>query len=122
MFDESRALDAADLEHHTQAVVRDSGRRSPRDSGWLGSVSRCTVTSVEASLALVRAGLAFAWLPEHLVAEPLQRGELRALPLTAGGTRRVPLYLVLVKPALAGPAAQVVMESFQRHAPSTAAS
>jgi DNA-binding transcriptional LysR family regulator len=68
-------------------------------------------------LALVRAGIAYAWLPEHLVAEPLRAGELRALPLQAGGTRKVPLYLVLVKPALAGPAAQVVMESFQRHLP-----
>lgn len=112
-----RTLTAADLEPHTQAVVRDSGRRHPRDSGWLGSNTRCTVTSVETSLALVRAGLAFAWLPEHLVDEPLRAGELRKLPLTAGGTRRIPLYLVLVKPALAGPAAQVVMEIFQRHAP-----
>lgn len=110
-------VEVEDLEHHTQAVVRDSGRLRPRDSGWLGSVSRCTVTSVEASLALVRAGLAFAWLPEHLVAEPLRTGALRALPLAAGATRKVPLYLVLVKPALAGPAAQVVMEGFQRHAP-----
>jgi DNA-binding transcriptional LysR family regulator len=106
-----------DLEHHTQAVVRDSGRLHPRDSGWLGSNTRCTVTSVESSLALVRAGLAFAWLPEHLVAEPLRAGELRALPLAPGTTRKLPLYLVLVNPALAGPAAQVVMESFQRHVP-----
>jgi DNA-binding transcriptional LysR family regulator len=112
-----RELTAQDLEHHTQAVVRDSGRLNPRDSGWLGSISRCTVTSVESSLALVRAGLAFAWLPEHLVADALRAGELRALPLTAGGTRKLPLYLVLVKAALAGPAAQVVMESFQRHVP-----
>jgi DNA-binding transcriptional LysR family regulator len=117
LFDLDRPLDAGDLEHHTQAVVRDSGRRSPRDAGWLGSVSRCTVTSVDASLSLVRAGLAFAWLPEHVVAEPLRTGELRALPLSAGGIRKLPLYLVLVKPALAGPAAQVVMESFQRHLP-----
>jgi DNA-binding transcriptional LysR family regulator len=117
LFELDRPLDAGDLEHHTQAVVRDSGRRSPRDAGWLGSASRCTVTSVDASLALVRAGLAFAWLPEHVVAEPLRTGELRALPLSAGGIRKLPLYLVLVKPALAGPAAQVVMESFQRHLP-----
>jgi DNA-binding transcriptional LysR family regulator len=112
-----RPLSASDLEAHTQAVVRDSGRRHPRDSGWLGSNTRCTVTSVETSLALVRAGLAFAWLPEHLVEAPVRAGELIALPLTAGGTRRIPLYLVLVKPELAGPAAQVVMEIFQRHVP-----
>lgn len=116
-----REITADDLEHHTQAVVRDSGRAHPRDAGWLGSRSRCTVTSVDASLALVLAGIAYAWLPEHLVAASLDAGELRALPLQAGGIRKVPLYLVLVKPALAGPAAQVVMESFQRHLPGGAA-
>ena len=108
---------AGDLERHTQAVVRDSGRRSPRDSGWLGGNTRCTVTSVEASLALVRAGIAYAWLPAHLVVSDIASGELRALPLASGGTRKLPLYLVLVRPALAGPAAQAVMESFQRHVP-----
>ena len=108
---------ADDLEKHTQSVVRDSGRRNPRDSGWLGGNTRCTVTSVEASLALVRAGIAYAWLPAHLVVSDIASGELRALPLASGGTRKLPLYLVLVRPALAGPAAQAVMESFQRHVP-----
>jgi DNA-binding transcriptional LysR family regulator len=108
---------ADDLEKHTQSVVRDSGRRNPRDSGWLGGNSRCTVTSVEASLALVRVGIAYAWLPAHLVVADVASGELRALSLAAGGTRKVPLYLVLVRPALAGPAAHAVMESFQRHVP-----
>jgi DNA-binding transcriptional LysR family regulator len=115
LFALGRELTAEDLEHHTQAVVRDSGRLHSRDAGWPGSNTRCTVTSVETSLALVRAGLAFAWLPEHVVASSVGADELRALPLTAGGLRKMPLYLVLVKPALAGPAAQVVMEGFQRH-------
>ncbi len=117
LFEAARELHAADLEHHTQAVVRDSGRLRPRDAGWLGSNTRCTVTSVESSLALVSAGLAFAWLPEHVVTGPLAAGELRELPMSAGARRKVPLYLVLVTPALAGPAAHVVMESFQRHLP-----
>ncbi len=76
----------AQLAAHTQAVVRDSGRRHPQDEGWLGAERRCTVGSVEASLALVRAGLAYAWLPEDLVREPIARAELR--PHTAGGGRR----------------------------------
>jgi DNA-binding transcriptional LysR family regulator len=92
---------AGDLEKHTQSVVRDSGRRNPRDSGWLGGNMRCTVTSVESSLALVRAGIAYAWLPAHLVVSDIASNELRALPLSAGGTRKLPLYLVLVKPTLA---------------------
>jgi DNA-binding transcriptional LysR family regulator len=110
-------ITTGDLERHTQSVVRDSGRRNPRDSGWLGGSTRCTVTSVEASLALVRAGIAYAWLPAHLVVGDIGAGDLRALPLATGGTRKLPLYLVLVRPALAGPAAHAVMESFQRHVP-----
>lgn len=117
LFELERPLGTHDLERHMQAVVRDSGRLHPRDAGWLGSNTRCTVTSVESSLALVRAGLAFAWLPQHMVTGLVAAGELRELPLEAGASRKVPLYLVLVKPALAGPAAQVVMESFQRHLP-----
>jgi len=108
---------APDLERHMQSVVRDSGRRNPRDSGWLGGNTRCTVTSVEGSLALVRAGIAYAWLPAHLVVEDIASRELRALPLATGSSRKLPLYLVLVRPALAGPAAHAVMESFQRHVP-----
>lgn len=115
LFTLDHTLAPEDLERHTQAVVRDSGRRNPRDSGWLGGNTRCTVTSVEASLATVCAGIAYAWLPQHLVAEPLKAGQLRALPLAAGAMRKVPLYLVLVHPTLAGPAAHAVIESFQRH-------
>lgn len=121
LFRAEHPLGAADLARHTQAVIRDSGTRSPRDDGWLGGTVRCTVTSVEASLATVLAGIAYAWLPEHLIAAPLREGTLRALPLAAGGTRTVPLYLVVVRPELAGPAVQAVVESFQRHVPASAA-
>lgn len=116
------ALTTEDLARHPQAVVRDSGVKHPRDDGWLGSNVRCTLSSMEASLATVQAGLAYAWLPEHLVEQPLRRGTLRPLPLAAGATRRVSLYLVLVRPELAGPAARAAVECFQRHAPITARS
>src|SRR5690348_13490500 len=46
-------LTIADLARHVQAAVRDSGIRSPRDEGWLGAEHRCTVSSIEASLATV---------------------------------------------------------------------
>jgi DNA-binding transcriptional LysR family regulator len=75
---------------------------------------------MEASLATVKAGLAFAWLPEHVVAESLRNGSLKPLPLITGKERRVPLYLVLVRPEVAGPAARTAVELFQRHVPVTA--
>jgi DNA-binding transcriptional LysR family regulator len=115
-----RSLSTEDLVRHVQVVVRDSGMKNPRNEGWLGADRRCTVSSMEASLATVRAGLGYAWLPEHLVAESLRSGALRALQLSPGGTRTVPLHLVLVRPELAGPAARTAVECFQRHLPISA--
>jgi DNA-binding transcriptional LysR family regulator len=120
LFSIDHPLTTDDLTRHVQVVVRDSGVRHPRDEGWLGAERRCTVSSVEASLATILAGLAYAWLPEHVVAEHLRRGELRALPLAAGGSRSISLHLVLVRPELAGPAARAAVECFQRHVPRAA--
>lgn len=113
----NRPLTPADLVRHVQAVIRDSGVRHPRDDGWLGAQLRCTVGSLEASLAIVKAGLAYAWLPAHVLQESLSSGLLRPLPLAAGGSRKVPLSLVLVRPEIAGPAARAAIECFQRHEP-----
>jgi DNA-binding transcriptional LysR family regulator len=120
LFRVDHPLTTEDLARHLQAVVRDSGVKHPRDEGWLGADRRCTVSSLEASLAMVQAGLAYAWLPEHIVSEPLQSGSLRALPLAAGGSRNMPLHLVLVRPDVAGPAARAAVECFQRHIPAKA--
>src|SRR6185437_9065191 len=119
LFGLDRTLTVDDLTREVQAVVRDSGVKHRRDEGWLGAKRRFTVSSLEASLAAVQAGLAYAWLPEHLVQEPLEHGSLRRLPLTLGGARSVPLYLVLVRPEIAGPAARAAVECFQRHVPAT---
>jgi len=113
----ARALTLDDLAQHTQVVVRDSGSRAPRDEGWLGAQLRWTVASLEASHAAVRAGLAYAWLPAHLVSEDLSAGRLHTLPLAVGGSRRMSLYVVLVKGETAGPAARKTVELLQRHLP-----
>jgi DNA-binding transcriptional LysR family regulator len=110
-----RPLTADDLVHHVQIVVRDSGSRAPRDEGWLGAERRCTVSSLEASLAMIEAGLGFGWLPEHLLAAPLAAGSLRRLPLQSGGSRKLSLQLVLVHPDPAGPALRAAVECFERH-------
>jgi len=120
LFRVNHPLTSEDLMRHVQAVVRDSGVRHPRDEGWLGSDLRCTVSSTEASLATVEAGLAYAWLPEHLIRGSLEKGLIRPLPLAAGTSRNAPLYLVLVHSDLAGPAARAAIEAFQRHRPLTA--
>jgi len=106
LHDTGRALTTDDLKKHMQVVIRDSGTLKPRDDGWLGAPHRWTVTSMEASMSLVAAGLGFAWLPRHLIREHLEADRLRPLPLDKGRTRRVPLYLMFARAGEVGPAAR----------------
>ncbi|MEO8309106.1 MAG: LysR family transcriptional regulator [Pseudomonadota bacterium] len=115
------SLSLEDLIPYTQVVVRDSGREHPRDEGWLGAQHRWTVSGVESSLAAVRAGLAYAWLPANRTAKLIESGELKPLPLQAGATRKMSLYVVLAKGQAAGPAARTALELLQRHLPANAA-
>jgi DNA-binding transcriptional LysR family regulator len=117
LFQLDRPLTVDDLARHVQMVVRDSGTRAPRDEGWLGAERRCTVSSLEASLAMIEAGLGYGWIPEHLIADSLPQGKLRALPLGAGGRRKMSLHLVVVRPEPAGPATRAAVECFERHRP-----
>jgi DNA-binding transcriptional LysR family regulator len=111
-----RELTTDDLARHVQAVVRDSGTSHPRDEGWLGAEQRFTVSSMDASLATILAGLAYAWLPEHMLVEQLRSGTLRRLPLVSGASRNVSLHIVLVHPNVLGPAARAAADAFHRHA------
>lgn len=117
LFEVEVPLTTSHLARHVQVVVRDSGQKRPRNEGWLGADRRCTVSSIEASLATVKAGLGYAWLPEHLLADALREGSVQPLPLAVGGERNMELYLVTVRPELAGPAAQAAVECFHRHVP-----
>jgi DNA-binding transcriptional LysR family regulator len=116
LFALDRKISLHDLEQYQQVVLRDSGTRAPRDEGYLGASLRWTVGSLDTSMAIVARGLAYAWLPEHTVATALAAGRLRALPLEAGSSRKVPLYIVLVRPSEAGPAARAAAELLHKFA------
>lgn len=120
LFELGRQLTNKDLLHYTQSVIRDSGTKHPRDEGWLDSNLRYTFSNMEGSFSTVLAGLTYAWLPEHLVEEPLRRGVIRRLPLDAGAIRKVSLYIVLIRPDLAGPATRAIVECFRRLIPPSA--
>jgi DNA-binding transcriptional LysR family regulator len=115
LFQIGRDLTARDLVRHVQAVVRDSGTEHPRDDGWLGAERRFTVSSMEASLATLLAGLAYAWLPEHLLKDVLGSGALKRLPLATGGSRNVSLHIVLARPELLGPAGRAAVDAFHKY-------
>lgn len=111
----SRALTHHDLQSHLQVVIRDSGRRQPRDAGWLGAEQRWTVTNLNTATKLVVCGLGFAWLPEHEIAEQLTRGTLKVLPLAQGARRAANMFLYANKDKPLGPATRILADLIAEH-------
>lgn len=109
-------LDGERLRGEVQVVLRDSGIRQPRDEGWLGAHQRWTVSQPETGIAMVEAGLAFAWLARHRIRRQLAEGGLKPLPLRSGAVRKASLYLVLAEPASAGPACLYLADALRRAA------
>lgn len=93
-----------DLRRHQQIVVRDSGVHLRTDAGWLGAERRLTVSHPSTSIAALRRGLGFAWIPRSSIRSELESGALVPLPLATGAVRWVDLYLVIAEPEAPGPA------------------
>lgn len=89
----SGELSLNDMKDYRQIVIRDSGMRTSQNSGWLGTSQRWTVSNLSTALKFVERGLGFAWLPEHLVRDQLERGQLRTVPLCHQREREVPMYM-----------------------------
>lgn len=100
-----------ELKTHRQIVLRDSGQRRERDAGWLGSEQRWTVSHFSSTLTILRAGLAFAFLPRDWIEEDLRAGTLLQLPLASPQERILQLYLMLSSPESAGPATKLLAKT-----------
>ena len=109
-----RSLDLRDLAQHRQLVVRDSALRQSTNAGWLKAEQRWTVGHVSTSLDMLRRGLGFAWIPETRIADELASGQLKPLPLSAGGIREVPVQLIFRDRDRAGPAAHAMAAALKR--------
>lgn len=111
-----RELHLEDLAKHRQVVVRDSGSKAKRDAGWLGATSRWTVSSMRESVSMLREGLGYGWIPDHLIKAELGDGRLKQLDLTEGGIRQLTLYLIYRDKEMAGPACRRLAEIFKQAA------
>jgi DNA-binding transcriptional LysR family regulator len=69
-----------------------------------GAEQRLTTSHFSTSLAAVKAGLGFAFMPEHWVATEISAGQLRHLPLAQNTVRVINLFLVVPDGNLAGKA------------------
>lgn len=61
------------------------------------------VNTLDAAIEAVRRGLCHGWLPQHLIAEDLAKGDLVALPLGEGQARLFPIMLSFADEEMAGP-------------------
>lgn len=109
-----RPLAGDDLSRELQIVIRDSARRARQDSGWLGSPRRWTVSTLATARAMVAGGTGFAWLPAHMAAPAIRRGELARLPIQGAGGKRSHLYLVHARPHGMGPGARLLSDCLRR--------
>ncbi|MDQ2078363.1 LysR family transcriptional regulator [Marinimicrobium sp. ABcell2] len=110
-----RPVTFEDLRHHRQMIVRDSGMHRRHSEGWQEAEQRWTVSHIKTSLAAVRMGLSYAWLPEAYLREALANNELKLLPMEAGAERVYSLYLIFADRDLAGPATRHLAEVLRRH-------
>ncbi len=97
------ALTYKDLRAYRHLVVRDSGKNRGQRPAIVDVDQRWTVSQIATSIQAVSMGYGFAWLPEEHIKHELETGLLKPLSLFEGGTREVPLYLVIANPDFAGP-------------------
>ena len=107
LFQSAATLTEHDLRQHRQIVVRDSGQQQS-NKGWLGSDQRWSVSSLDASAAMVIENMGYAWLPMHKIKSFLQQGILKPLPLQRGRLYRASLYLYFSHKSFEGPAARIL--------------
>jgi len=103
-----RKVTLNDLKQHMHVVIKDSGLKQNRDSGWLGSDFRCTVTNFESARALLVGGMGFSWIPVHEAYPLIKEGQLKCIDLDADYEKQGTLYLVYANKELAGPATQLL--------------
>lgn len=116
-----RALTQTDLRAHRHIVVRDSGSQRAKTPLSLEAKQRWTVSHMATSIAAVRAGHGFAWLPEDKVASELASGALKPLILGGAQERIGALYLIYADRDSAGPGILRLVELLRDNVATTCA-
>jgi DNA-binding transcriptional LysR family regulator len=97
------------LRQYAQVVLRDSARGDLTQTiNVLEDGLRWTVTDVGAKLEIIHAGMGWGGLPEHVVAEGLKAGTLRALTIREFQVHEIPLSALRRVDQPAGPVVQAL--------------
>ena len=103
------------LLQHLHLVIRDTAAEPKEKAGWLRAEQRWTVNNFHEALLILKQGLGYCWVPEHLARPAIAAGELVHLDIDGGNERRVNLNLVLADPESAGPGTRLLAELLLAH-------
>ncbi len=97
-------LDLDELSQHLQIVIRDTASKPMEGpGGWLKAEQRWTVSNFYEAIEILKSGIGFCWLPDHLVNHLMTEGSLCRLPLTQSSERLAPMSLLTPKEEKLGP-------------------
>jgi len=116
-----RAITYEDMRQYRQIVVRDSGQYRRHTVGWQEADQRWTVSHINTSLAAIRMGLGYAWLPDAYTKDDIAAGTLQYLPVEVGSEREGAVYLTFSDKEFAGPATLKLAEILKECLPKACA-
>ena len=105
---------------HLQLVLTDRSRRSEGQDFSVLSPSTWRLGDLSAKHALLREGVGWGNMPEHMIEADLQHGTLVRLALPESGDISYPLYLLSRRNAALGPASRWLAERISGRSPAEA--
>jgi DNA-binding transcriptional LysR family regulator len=99
-----------DLSEHTHIVIKDSGIKQNKDSGWLGANLRWTVSNLESAKDFLTAGLGFSWIPIHEAFALINSGKLKVIELDVEYQKQGTLFLMYANKDISGQATQLLAD------------
>ena len=117
VFSEGGSMRLASLSQHTQIAIADTAAKAQakRDSEWLLTEQRVTVSTFSAALHLLTRGVGYCFVPQHLARNSLRRGALKKIPISNHRLHQVGLQMTLPKGAASGPATRRLAALFREH-------
>nr|WP_285903111.1 LysR substrate-binding domain-containing protein [Alkalimarinus sediminis] len=110
LFTLKEGVTEPELRQHRQVVFKDTGIKRQQDAGWLGAEQRWTVNTSATAIKIVKRGLGFAFIPQHMIEDDLNDGALKRIPLVMDARKMLPFYLILSAMENSGPACKALAE------------
>ncbi|WP_102795226.1 LysR family transcriptional regulator [Bowmanella denitrificans] len=108
-------IDANELLHHLQLVIKDTSQSPNEKQGWLRSEQRWTVSHFNTAIELMLQGQGFCWLPTHTVEQHIVSGDLVKLEIQGSTFRKLVAWLVHPNPDTLGPGSKLLSELILAH-------